>query len=219
MFIYLITNSANGKRNVGQTKRKLSDRWREHKSYARNGDQRELYQDMRKFGVASFTFEALDGSATTQAELDRLESFWIAQFDCLNPEKGYNGTKGGQHGAVIVDSERRALTTKNTWNDPEIRARRIAGLKASHAKRTAAEKAQLNKNIAAGNRAQFADPVKKARHDVACANAERFVGWTAEERRAAMTRDVTGAKNPMFGKPGTRGNLGHKHTHNTSMTV
>ncbi len=62
---------------------------------------------------------------------------------------------------------------------------------------------QTREAIAAGNRAQFADPEKKARHDAACKSAKRFVGWTPEERRASMKRDVAGNKNPQYGKPWT----------------
>jgi group I intron endonuclease len=177
VFIYLITNSANGKYYVGQTVNAIAWRWSSHKSSARRSDVRQggckvLNRAINKYGHRAFIVEQL-AEASNIEQLNILEQLWIWALNSTDKKLGYNMTFGG------------------------------AGVKGTKEVRDA---------LAAKALEQYADPIKKARHDEACANADRFVGWTDEERRLSMTRDTSGAKNPMFGKPGTSGHKGCKHT-------
>jgi len=177
VFIYLITNTVNGKYYVGQTVNAIAGRWRGHKSAARRSDIRDgdckiLNRAINKYGRKAFIVEQLT-EALSAEQLNELEQLWIWALDATNKKVGYNQTFGG------------------------------AGCRAT---------APVRARIAEKAKEQFADPVMKARHDAACTSAKRFVGWTEEERRAAMARDTSGSKNPMFGKPGTCGHKGHKHT-------
>ena len=59
--VYLITNQISGKKYVGITKRGYMKRFQEHISYATKSNRHSLlYEDIRKFGVESFTVSLLE---------------------------------------------------------------------------------------------------------------------------------------------------------------
>ena len=88
--IYLITNLLNDKKYVGQTTRTLEERFAEHAKA-----DSLLGKAIQKAGVENFTIEVIE-QCETQEELDKRETFWIANMDCKHP-KGYNCTSGGRH--------------------------------------------------------------------------------------------------------------------------
>ena len=86
--IYKITNKLNGKGYVGKTTRSLEVRFNEHSkadSYIGNA--------IRKYGEENFLREVIEECETPE-ELNELEIFWIAHFNCKQPN-GYNQTDGG----------------------------------------------------------------------------------------------------------------------------
>lgn len=93
MVIYKITNIQNDKTYIGQTIQPFKNRINEHKKKVRNGTKHPLYDAMRKYGVASFSFEIID-TALNQTELDEKEIKWIKHFNSIYPN-GYNLTTGG----------------------------------------------------------------------------------------------------------------------------
>jgi group I intron endonuclease len=95
--IYKAANTLNGKVYVGQTTKTLNRRKSDHKYMALKGDRRSSFQcALLDEGFDNFAWEQID-TADTQAELDAKEKYWIAHYDSMNPEKGYNGTDGGIH--------------------------------------------------------------------------------------------------------------------------
>lgn len=90
-FIYLITNAVNGKRYVGKTsKRLVSERWNEHRSYAKGGSNQYIHKAMRKYGAENFKFE-LFMVVPVEANVAQWERWTIS---ALQPE--YNLTAGGE---------------------------------------------------------------------------------------------------------------------------
>jgi hypothetical protein len=49
---------------------------------------------MNKYGFDNFSAAAIE-QAETQEELDERETFWIAEFDTTNRDRGYNISFGG----------------------------------------------------------------------------------------------------------------------------
>jgi len=94
MFIYLITNSVNGKYYVGQTYRKPSTRLSGHFSAARSGSPWRLHKAMRKYPADAFIQDVL-ATVETQQQADSLERLWILALDAMNFEVGYNAAPGG----------------------------------------------------------------------------------------------------------------------------
>lgn len=90
MIVYLVTNKISGKQYVGQTIRSLEERWRDH---CRVKDENYFHRAIHKYGAENFSLEILD-TATTEAELDEKEIYWIAKLNTLFP-RGYNLKEGG----------------------------------------------------------------------------------------------------------------------------
>ena len=93
-FVYLLTNTTNGKPYVGATTTTWKRRWKMHRTCARMGDKRPLYEAMRADGPAAFSMEVL-AHTNTQKQLDEMEIVWIFLMDSKVPN-GYNMTEGGK---------------------------------------------------------------------------------------------------------------------------
>jgi group I intron endonuclease len=91
--IYKITNLVNGKIYIGQTRRTVKIRWKEHLSNSFNlNKDNKLYQAIRKHGTENFSIETID-SANTLIDLNKKEIYWIDFFNSF--KYGYNSTLGG----------------------------------------------------------------------------------------------------------------------------
>lgn len=95
MQIYKITNRINGKIYVGQTKRGIERRWKEHCCPSDNSPL--LRRAIQKYGKQNFTVEQIDCAVDTN-EANYKEQYWIAFYDSANKEKGYNLSLGGEIG-------------------------------------------------------------------------------------------------------------------------
>lgn len=95
--IYVITNTVDGKKYVGQSIN-ISQRWRAHRTRYQVEDT-YLYRAMRKYGLDAFTFEILVECDKT--DLNNLEQYWIGVYQSNNPDFGYNLTAGGDAPAEI----------------------------------------------------------------------------------------------------------------------
>ena len=105
MFIYLITNSVNGKYYVGQTRVGLKKRLTGHAAHAPTSHF-PLHAAIKKYGRASFCVEEL-AQADTQEQLDNLERLWILALDATNMRVGYNVMSGGLGGVLTPEAEAR----------------------------------------------------------------------------------------------------------------
>lgn len=99
--IYKITNLINSKIYVGQTKQKLSKRWKAHRKDARdlalnkNSHKRKsvyLARALNKHEVKNFKIEIIE--ECSMELLNEREVFWIKELNSLAPN-GYNLTTGG----------------------------------------------------------------------------------------------------------------------------
>lgn len=96
MIIYKITNKIDGMIYIGQTKRSLTTRWKQHCRCA-NGKLfcYKLQKAILEYGTENFTVEQID-VATTQEEADLKEIRWIAYYN--STANGYNVSPGGKTG-------------------------------------------------------------------------------------------------------------------------
>ncbi len=137
MRIYCITNSANGKRYVGQTIQSIETRWRQHCSL--QGKCRAIESAIKKYGSDAFSIEEI-ALAESIEELDRLEQKWIARLNTVAPN-GYNLSGGGE-GAGVMNESTKAIIRANAMrpehlarfeemrSKPEVRAKMAEELKA-----------------------------------------------------------------------------------------
>lgn len=90
--IYIIHNSINDKKYIGQTTRTIEVRWKEHLQESQNLDcHYAIYNAMRKYGVENFWVEELEKCETK--DLDEREKYWIKHYNSF--KKGYNSTPRG----------------------------------------------------------------------------------------------------------------------------
>ena len=94
-YIYLITNTINGKKYIGQTSVSIAQRWRQHRWESRGDRSHPLYRAIMKYGPDKFKVECLETVAGSRAELVAAEIRLISTHDCMTP-KGYNLSKGGE---------------------------------------------------------------------------------------------------------------------------
>ncbi len=91
-YIYIVKNNVNSKVYIGQTKKSIEERWKEH-IYSSTYRNQILYIAMRKYGVENFFIEEIE-HVDVNTSLDEREIFWINHYDSVAPN-GYNATNGG----------------------------------------------------------------------------------------------------------------------------
>jgi group I intron endonuclease len=117
--IYVITNTVNGKRYVGQTTQKEPfDRYFRHLKEARRGSDQLLYRSIRAHSEWAFRFEII-ANCDDQRSLNLLEDHYITVFNSLSPN-GYNLKRGGANGKASDDLRRRLRVIHGA---PETRRR------------------------------------------------------------------------------------------------
>ncbi len=104
MYIYLITNTVNGKQYVGQTRQSVRERFRWHMAaYERTTT--PLARAVRKYGPESFTVTVLEKCSTIE-QLGDAEARWIHELGTLAPN-GYNVRPGGFHAPLALETRRK----------------------------------------------------------------------------------------------------------------
>ena len=93
--IYLVTNTYNNKKYVGQTYQTLDDRWYDHVMNAKCGSDLYFHRAILKHGVEAFKIEPLVDDIS-ESDIDAIEMKFIAEHRSSDPRYGYNGTSGGQ---------------------------------------------------------------------------------------------------------------------------
>lgn len=95
--IYLLENTATGKKYVGKSGLSGEQRfWRHRNNAIVRNLSGKLYNSMRKHGVDKFTVREL---ATASSEfVNMLEAHYILIFNTQKPSHGYNLTSGGDGG-------------------------------------------------------------------------------------------------------------------------
>lgn len=102
MYVYKITNKANGMLYIGITICSPAKRWREHKCAAKSGLDTPLYNAMRKYGLEAFEM-VLVHEGKTREEIQEKEKELIAQHNAyVRNGGGYNLTLGGEGQGKIV---------------------------------------------------------------------------------------------------------------------
>jgi group I intron endonuclease len=106
--IYLITNTSNGKKYVGQTVQSGRRRFLSHKRSAfKYQSSLPIHRAIRKYGIDNFRYEVLE-ECNSMDDLNSAESRWILELDTFGPN-GYNCTTGGE-GFIVSDETRQKIS-------------------------------------------------------------------------------------------------------------
>ena len=85
--IYMIINTINNKKYIGETKQSLNVRYSKHLSHARKNNRNgKLYDAIREYGAENFKIELVE-KCKYEDRHDR-EEYWISYYDSYN--NGYN---------------------------------------------------------------------------------------------------------------------------------
>jgi group I intron endonuclease len=154
MTIYKITNLKNGKIYIGKTAREFLVRMDEHKRGMKK-TKYPLYCAMRKYGWENFMFEILE-ETDNEETLNQLEVKYVAQFNSLITQYGYNLTLGGE-GCLGYKHTEEALKKMRVKRGPEARAnmsKASTGIKYPNRKRIVHTE-EHRKNTSAGLKRYF----------------------------------------------------------------
>ena len=204
-YIYLLTNLLDSKCYVGKTAKTPEQRWHEHIAWSQT-QRVYLSHAIKKYSPTNFTLSTLavverDSKDELKAALDQLEKLWIICLRSCEAEFGYYMTFGGE-GGVPTEAVRQKISKANKgrrWT-PELRERIMRtrslkphpnkGMKLSSAQITALTAARLAKGISPETRKKWSDAGKRQKQSKAT--------------RRKRSENMSGEKNPMFGRKGPR---------------
>ena len=121
--IYIIINNTNNKVYIGQTRNKVSYRFKTHIYYAKKGKDYVIGKAMRKYGIENFYYEIIEKCPSK--DLNKREIYWIAQYNSTNPKFGYNVSKGGNKISFRELDEDEVLTLFKLGNSAYIIAKEL----------------------------------------------------------------------------------------------
>lgn len=110
--IYLIQNSINNKKYVGQTNQILSKRFSRHCWKSELRKNMIITQAIHKYGKNKFTISKID-EAYSLEEANRKEVYWCEQYSCISPN-GYNLKAGGRMFVNTSKETRMKISKANT---------------------------------------------------------------------------------------------------------
>lgn len=132
--IYLITNTINNRKYIGQVikHRGYLTRYQEHLNAAKYSNTKMLTNAINKYGKENFSLELIEDNIP-ESLIDEKEIFYINHYNTFYMnECGYNMTKGGQgvHGYKLTaaDKEKISAASSKYWeylrSNPDILAKR-----------------------------------------------------------------------------------------------
>lgn len=134
--VYSITNIANGKQYIGGTITPPRVRWNTHKSRLRRGCHHsyKLQSGWNKYGEKSFEFKVILICSKEQVTDYETRLMPLSSYNILKTADAFQHLKrwAGHVKKVKPAPVPLGSKTKASWENLEIRAKRIAGLRASN---------------------------------------------------------------------------------------
>ena len=116
MVIYKITNLINNKVYIGQTRRSIENRWRDHCTLTKSKHRSLIRLAIAKYGQDSFKIEIIDNCQSID-ELNTKEQVRIQEYNSLSPS-GYNLDSGGKSKIVHAESRKKMSLSKIGKSNP-----------------------------------------------------------------------------------------------------
>lgn len=200
-YIYLTTNSVNGKKYIGQ---KTSNKFL---GEAYLGSGKLLQRAVNKYGKENFIVKLLEVCESKEA-LNEAEKYWIQKFNADKSSDFYNISKGGDGGNTYQNlSEEQLIQIKQKISD------KMKGIPKSETHR---EKHKGINNVNKPGVKRNPEHVEKMRQTLKEGYASgrlknpRTGIKASEELRNKLSKnhaDVSGKKNPMYGKSAIKGKV------------
>lgn len=123
--VYMHENRVNGKKYIGITSQKPTNRWRNGAGYYK---QSRFYAAIQKYGWDAFRHEILY-TGLTQEEAERLEVELIAKYETLNEDRGYNLSPGGVFFMPTEETRAKQSAARKGWVPSEETRQKMADAK------------------------------------------------------------------------------------------
>lgn len=117
-YIYKITNKLNNKVYIGQTRKTIEERFKEHCKIAFGNSKYKSYihNALRKYGKDNFFIEIVD-ICNNLEELNSKEIYWINFFKSNENNLGYNLTSGGSNSTPNLEIRRKiSESVRDYWS-------------------------------------------------------------------------------------------------------
>jgi group I intron endonuclease len=104
--IYKITNKVTGDKYIGETKRPIEERLKEHLTQLRNNRHcnKYLQRSFNKYGEEAFRFSVI--TRCSESVTDTAEKFFIKKYNTFKG-KGFNMTDGGSDGLHLEETKKK----------------------------------------------------------------------------------------------------------------
>ena len=123
--VYMHENRVNGKKYIGITSQKPTNRWRNGAGYDK---QPRFFAAIQKYGWDGFRHEILF-TGLTQEEAERLEVELITKYETLNEEKGYNLSPGGVVFMPTESTKAKQSAARMGWTPSEETRQKMSDAK------------------------------------------------------------------------------------------
>lgn len=123
--VYIHENKINGKRYVGQTCQKPEERWDSGRGYKTCT---YFYNAIQKYGWNEFEHIIFVDNLNKE-EANEIEQYLIKFYDTMNPQNGYNLTKGGEgiSGFKMTEEQKKKISMAQTGKEVSEETRRKIG--------------------------------------------------------------------------------------------
>lgn len=209
--VYVHT-SPSGKRYVGQTGKKIEERWRNGgKGYLSKKDGRYMQPmfayAILKYGWDNFKHEII-ASDLTKEEADTLEKSLIKEFNTMDSKCGYNLREGGSRGGLSEEARRKISEAHKGKTLSEESRRKISeALKGEKSPFYGAHPSEeTRKNMSKAQKKRVAEKgfSEERRRKISEANKGEnnwnFGGHLSEETKRKMSESRSGKRHFMYGK-------------------
>lgn len=206
--IYSITNTANGKRYIGQSTdiygRMSNHKTRLKQNSHKNRSMQEDYNESKDL----FLFETL--CYCGKDDLDDMEKHYISLYQSTNPEHGYNIESGGYHHRDMSESTRKKLSERFSNGRANFLGKKhspesLAKMSQSHKGHKLSEETKRRMSEAQKNRKPISEHTRKLLSEAKRGQNHHFYGKTfSDEHKAKLSAANSGSGNPMYGKTQTQ---------------
>ena len=109
-YIYKITNIENNKIYIGQTRKSIKERWKNHIADSKRADYK-FSRAIKKYGIFCWKIDILEKLENIEL-LNEREKYWISLYNSV--KEGYNSTYGGnqlvEYSTEILDKIKKSST-------------------------------------------------------------------------------------------------------------
>lgn len=197
-YIYLVTNTINGKQYVGQSCcDDIQKRWNDHKRCKKTSLGTYIYNAYKKYGNDKFKYQLI--CICFDEDCDTYEREYIKKYNTITPN-GYNMLEGGK--SVKHSKETRELIKQNVQKSIAIRAEKVREFYKNnpHPNKGKPLTEEHKKKVGQKSKEMWANMSDEQREKISQERRARFKGANASEKSIAALAQHRAQKSKKVGK-------------------